>query len=157
MLIKESAVKSKIGFNLLVWSGGLPDSFLPITERLKNIGYDGIECFMQEKDVSAYKKLGNHLQGIGLEATCVLGMGKDENPASESKTTRDNAVAGLKKQLTARMPLTLKLFAALFIPPLPGLETDTLRMTMNINGARKCCAWLVSMQPRQTLSLPWKH
>ena len=44
---------NKIGFNLLVWSGGLPDSFLSITERLKKIGYDGIEVFMAEQDKNA--------------------------------------------------------------------------------------------------------
>ena len=65
---------NKIGFNLLVWSGGLPDSFLSITERLKKIGYDGIEVFMAEQDKNAYSRLGNRLRSIGLEATCVLGV-----------------------------------------------------------------------------------
>ena len=114
MFIRDSALKTKIGFNLLVWSGGLPDSFLPVTERLKKIGYDGIECFMEEKDVSAYKKLGNHLQGIDLEATCVLGMGKDENPASESKATRDKAVAGLKKAIDCAHAINSKIICGPF-------------------------------------------
>jgi D-psicose/D-tagatose/L-ribulose 3-epimerase len=87
---------NKIGFNLLVWSGGLPDSFLTITERLKKIGYDGIEVFMAEQDKNAYSRLGNHLKSIGLEATCVLGVGPDENPVSDSKSTRDKAVDRIK-------------------------------------------------------------
>ncbi len=97
--MKETSSKTKIGFNLLVWSGGLPDMFLPITERLKKIGYDGIECFMEERDTAAYKKLGNHLKSIGLEATCVLGVGPDENPISESKATRDKAIVRLKEAI----------------------------------------------------------
>lgn len=89
-------MKNKIGFNLLVWSGGIPDSFWSVTERLKKTGYDGIECFMEESDVARYKKFGDHLQGIGLEATCVLGVGPDDNPASDSPAVREKAVGRLK-------------------------------------------------------------
>lgn len=88
---------NKIGFNLLVWSGWLPQEFLPITEKLKKIGYDGIEVFMAEQNIDAYKLLGKHLGSIGLEATCVMGLGPDENPASESQEIRDRAVARLKQ------------------------------------------------------------
>lgn len=87
---------NKIGFNLLVWSGGIPESFWEITERLKKIGYDGIECFMEERDVSTYKKFGDHLRDIGLEATCVLGVGPDDNPVGESPAIRQKAVDRLK-------------------------------------------------------------
>ncbi len=105
---------TKIGFNLLVWSGGLPDTFLPITERLKKIGYDGIECFMEERDTTAYRKLGNHLKNIGLEATCVLGVGPDENPASESKVTRDKAVARLKEAIDCAHAINSKIICGPF-------------------------------------------
>lgn len=88
---------NKIGFNLLVWSGGLPDSFMPVTDRLKEIGYDGIECFMEVRDVAAYKRFGNHLRSIGLEATCVLGVGPDENPIDASSAIREKAVDRLKE------------------------------------------------------------
>lgn len=92
-------MKNKIGFNLLVWSGGLPDSFMPITEKLKAIGYDGIECFMEERDHAVYKRLGDHLRKTGLEATCVLGVGPDENPISDSKAVREKAIARLKEAI----------------------------------------------------------
>ncbi len=89
-------MKNKIGFNLLVWSGGIPDSFWEITERLKRTGYDGIECFMEERDVAVYKKFGDHLRSIGLESTCVLGVGPDENPVDESPAVRKKAIERLK-------------------------------------------------------------
>lgn len=90
-------MKNKIGFNLLVWSGGIPDSFRHVTEKLKGLGYDGIECFMEERDTTVYRKFGQHLRDIGLEATCVLGVGPDENPASDSAAVRERAVARLKQ------------------------------------------------------------
>jgi D-psicose/D-tagatose/L-ribulose 3-epimerase len=89
-------MKNKIGFNLLVWSGAIPESFLPVTERLKGLGYDGIECFMEERDPRVYENFGKHLRSIELEATCVLGMGADENPISESRGVREKAVSRLK-------------------------------------------------------------
>jgi len=112
--MKETSLKTKIGFNLLVWSGGLPDTFMSITERLKKIGYDGIECFMAEQDVNAYKRFGSHLQSIGLEATCVLGMGPDENPASESKATRDKAIVRLKEAIDCAHAINSKIICGPF-------------------------------------------
>ena len=105
---------NKIGFNLLVWSGGLPDSFLPVTERLKKLGYDGIECFMAEPDKKVYKRFGDHLRNIGLEATCVLGMGPDENPISDSKTIREKGVARLKYAIDCAHAINSKIICGPF-------------------------------------------
>jgi len=92
-------MKNKIGFNLLVWSGGIPDSFWAVSERLKKTGYDGIECFMEERDPAVYRKFGDHLRSAGLEATCVLGVGPDENPVSDSAAIREKAVARLEQAI----------------------------------------------------------
>src|SRR5688500_11150914 len=98
-------MKNKIGFNLLVWSGGIPDNFWSVTERLKKIGYDGIECFMEERNAALYKKFGDHLRSIGLEATCVLGVGPDENPVSESPAVRQKAIERLKEAIDCAQAL----------------------------------------------------
>ena len=54
---------NKIGFNLLAWSSGIGEDMYPVSERLKKIGYDGIECFMAEQNKEVYKQFGKHLQG----------------------------------------------------------------------------------------------
>jgi D-psicose/D-tagatose/L-ribulose 3-epimerase len=105
---------NKIGFNLLVWAGGLPDSFLPITEKLKVLGYDGIECFMEERDNAAYKRFGDHLRNVGLEATCVLGVGPDENPVGETKAIRARAVIRLKEAIDCAHALGSKIICGPF-------------------------------------------
>lgn len=107
-------MKNKIGFNLLVWSGGIPDSFWSITERLKKTGYDGIECFMAESDRAVYKKFGDHLRGIGLEATSVLGLGPDENPVSDSPAIREKAVERLKLAIDCAEALGSKIICGPF-------------------------------------------
>lgn len=107
-------IMNKIGFNLLVWSGGLPEAFLSISDKLKGIGYDGIEVFMEERDQSSYKRLGKHLNSIGLEATCVLGVGPDDNPISESKAIREKSVARLKEAIDCAQAMGSKIICGPF-------------------------------------------
>ncbi len=105
---------NKIGFNLLAWSGGIGEDMFPVSERLKKIGYDGIECFMAEQNSAVYKHFGKHLQSIGLEATCVLGLGPDENPASDSLAIREKALQRLKNAIDCAQALNSKIICGPF-------------------------------------------
>ena len=87
---------SPVGFNLLVWTAAISEAMNPVAERLKTIGYDGVECFVDTQPVSVYQQFGNHLTQLGLGNTCVTVVGPDENPASESATVREKAVDFLK-------------------------------------------------------------
>lgn len=107
-------MKNKVGFNLLVWSGGIPESFWAVSERLKETGYDGVEVFMEERDGRVYHKFGNHLRDIGLEATCVLGVGPEENPVSDSPAVRQVAVERLKEAIDCAHSLGSKIICGPF-------------------------------------------
>ena len=85
-----------IGFNLLVWTAAISEKMNPIADRLKEIGYDGVECFIDTQDVAVYQKFGAHLNQLSLQSTCVTVVGPDENPASESASVRERAVTHLK-------------------------------------------------------------
>ena len=87
---------SPIGFNLLVWTAAISDKMNPIADRLKQIGYDGVECFIDDQDVSVYQQFGSHLKQLGLQSTCVTVVGPDANPASESAKVREQALTQLK-------------------------------------------------------------
>ena len=87
---------SPVGFNLLAWSAPISEKMHPIAERLKKIGYDGIECFIDYQDVSAYQQFGQHLRQLGLQSTCVMTLSPDENPVSESASVREQALTRLK-------------------------------------------------------------
>jgi D-psicose/D-tagatose/L-ribulose 3-epimerase len=105
---------NKIGFNLLAWSGGIGTDMFPVAERLKKIGYDGVECFMAEQNQEAYKQFGKHLQGIGLEGTCVLGLGPEENPASDSAAIRAKALTRLKHAIDCAHAMNSKIICGPF-------------------------------------------
>jgi len=80
----------------LAWSAGLADHLLPITEKLKSLGYDGVEFALDQQSTTVYQRFGAHLREIGLENTCVLVVGPDENPVSPSAAVRAKAVDYLR-------------------------------------------------------------
>ena len=86
----------KLGFNLLVWTASVSEEHFPIVDRLKKIGYDGIEICNGHQDPAAYRRLGAHLRNIGMEITCVTVLGADANPVSPDAAVRAKALDGLK-------------------------------------------------------------
>ena len=88
---------SPVGFNLLAWTAAISEKMNPVADRLKTIGYDGIECFVANQPVAVYSSFGRHLDQVGLQRTCVAVVGPEMNPASESAAVRRAAVDGLKQ------------------------------------------------------------
>lgn len=99
---------NKIGFNVLAWSAVISDELKPILNRLKNIGYDGVEFFVGSPDNSAYKVIGDYTKNIGLEVSAVFVVGKDENPISEVTTVRKNALERIKWAIDRAYDLNAK-------------------------------------------------
>jgi D-psicose/D-tagatose/L-ribulose 3-epimerase len=87
---------NKIGFNTLVWSAVVSDDLFPIIDRLKEIGYDGVECLIGSPDEKAYKRFGDHAHSIGLETTSVFVVGVDENPVNPSAEIRARGLDRIK-------------------------------------------------------------
>jgi D-psicose/D-tagatose/L-ribulose 3-epimerase len=105
---------NKIGFNVLVWSANVSDGLKPIVEKLKTIGYDGVEFLVGSADEAAYKSLGNYTRDIGLETTAVFVVGKDENPVSESAATRAKALDRIKWAIDRTHDLNAKVLCGPF-------------------------------------------
>ena len=57
----------KVGFNLLVIGSVLGDEHLPLFERMRQIGYDGVEVSVFEGPLAHYERLGRQLKDLGLE------------------------------------------------------------------------------------------
>ena len=84
----------KIGMNLLLWTNHVTEEHFNIVDTLKKTGYDGIELFLGEGDVSHYSKLGNHFSNIEMGVTAVASLAPEENIASPDLKIRE---AGLDK------------------------------------------------------------
>lgn len=87
---------NKIGFNVLAWTAVVSDELFPIADKLKEIGYDGVECLIGSPDAAAYRRFGAHARQTGLEISSVFVVGKDENPISEQASVRAKALDRIK-------------------------------------------------------------
>ncbi|MGB5169993.1 sugar phosphate isomerase/epimerase family protein [Eudoraea sp.] len=86
----------KIGMNMLLWTNHVTEEHYPIVDLLKETGYDGIELYMGEGDVSHYKKLGDHFSDLGLGVTTVTGLTPEENISSANPKIRQAGLDRLK-------------------------------------------------------------
>ena len=89
----------KYGMNLLLWSGEIVEEHYPILDKLKELGYDGVEVPIFNLDLSIYEKLGKKLDELGLECTAVTVRNEDDNPISSDNATRAAGVANNKLAL----------------------------------------------------------
>ncbi len=89
-------MKNKIGFNLLPWSAGVSSQTFPLVDRLKEIGYDGIECFIGSDNQKEYLELAKHCQSLGLDITGVFVVDKDHNPIASEASIRQQGLDRIK-------------------------------------------------------------
>jgi D-psicose/D-tagatose/L-ribulose 3-epimerase len=88
----------KYGMNLLLWTGELNDGLMPILEKLKSFGFDGVEIPIFNTDLD-YAAWGKRLDAIGLERTAVTVRNVDDNPISPDAAVRRKGIEGNKRML----------------------------------------------------------
>jgi D-psicose/D-tagatose/L-ribulose 3-epimerase len=88
----------KFGMNLLLWSGEVTPALLPICEKLKAMGFDGVELPMFNLDLD-YVGLGKSLDGLGLGRTAVTIRTEDDNPISPNASVRRKGIEATKRTL----------------------------------------------------------
>ena len=84
--IQKECFGMKLGFNLLLWTTHVVDEHVPLFDRLKAVGYDGVEIPLFEGEVRHYSRLSRNLKDAGLAATAVTVM-----PSGKSAITADAA------------------------------------------------------------------
>ena len=89
----------KYGLNLLLWTDRMHDGMVPIVEKIKALGYHGIEMPIFELDESLHRQWGKRLDELGLERTAVTVRNAGDNPISPSASVRAAAVDAMKKTL----------------------------------------------------------
>ena len=104
----------QLGFNLLVWTAAISDKYFPHIERLKKIGYDGIEICMGQTETQPYKDTAKVVRDLGLGITCVTIVGADANPVSPDKAVRAKAVDALKWNIDRTVDCGAKLLCGPF-------------------------------------------
>ena len=88
----------KYGMNLLLWNGEVNDELLLVSEKLKSMGYDGVELPMYNLDLD-YESFGRQFDDIGLERTAVTVRTEDDNPISSDAKMRAKGVDVTKRAI----------------------------------------------------------
>jgi D-psicose/D-tagatose/L-ribulose 3-epimerase len=88
----------KYGMNLLLWTGELNDGLMPVLEKLKAMGYDGVEIPIFNLDLD-YGLWGKRFNDLGLERTGVTVRTVDDNPISPDAQVRRKGVDANKRML----------------------------------------------------------
>jgi D-psicose/D-tagatose/L-ribulose 3-epimerase len=106
----------KLGMNMLLWSTDVSGpEYQPVFERLKEIGFDGVEIPIFDREVEKYAELGTRLRELGLEPLAVSARGADDNPLAPD---RSEAVAATKANLDSAAALGATLICGPLAAPL---------------------------------------
>lgn len=84
---------------MLVWNAVASRDLFSNIEKLKAIGYDGIEFSMGNRDPSAYLEIGQLLKDFGMAATAVNAPTPEANPASPDAAIRHAAIDRHKQDI----------------------------------------------------------
>jgi D-psicose/D-tagatose/L-ribulose 3-epimerase len=87
----------KYGMNLLLWTDDpTQESFLPLYERLKAMGFDGVELPIFDAVPERYEALGRRLDDMGLLRTAVTVRNAENDPISADPAIRAAAANATK-------------------------------------------------------------
>lgn len=86
----------KIGMNMLLWTDHVTAQHLPIIEKIKDAGYDGIEIPLGEGNLAHYTALGKQLKQMNLGVSCVTSLLEETNIASPNAFIRQAGLDRLK-------------------------------------------------------------
>ena len=86
----------KVGFNLLLWTGVVTEEHLPVMEKIKKMGGDGVEIPMFSLDASPWEKLATELDALELGRTTVVVLPADASLIDSDVATRKRGIEFLK-------------------------------------------------------------
>ncbi|MFA9431799.1 sugar phosphate isomerase/epimerase family protein [Egicoccus sp. AB-alg2] len=83
----------KLGMNLFLWDSDVTDEkYLPLFERLKTIGFDGVEVPIFDARPEAIAALARRLDDLGLERTAVTAAGAHNAVISADPAVRQAGI-----------------------------------------------------------------
>jgi D-psicose/D-tagatose/L-ribulose 3-epimerase len=86
----------KYGINLYLWADDMHDGLMPVLEKLKQIGYDGVEVPIFDLDQAKWKLWAKRLDDLGLERTANTVIAPEHNPVSADPAIRKAAYEHMK-------------------------------------------------------------
>ena len=108
----------KLGFNLLLWTTHVVDEHVPLFDRLKSTGYDGVEIPLFEGEVGHYQRFGRIIKDAGLAASAVTVLPAGKSAIAAEAAERALALDHLKWALDSAAALGANVLCGPFHQPL---------------------------------------
>jgi D-psicose/D-tagatose/L-ribulose 3-epimerase len=108
----------RLGFNLLLWTTHVVDEHVPLFDRLKQTGYDGVEIPLFEGEVNHYKRLGRIVKDAGLAASAVTVLPTGKSAIAAEAAQRALALDHLKWAIDCAAALGANVLCGPFHQPL---------------------------------------
>lgn len=109
----------KVGINLLLWTAHVTEAHMPLCEKLKAAGFDGVEVPVHEGDEAHYRALGKRLDGIGLKRTVTTVLpGPQADFISPDPASRKAALEYMRGAIDRSAALGAEVVAGPFYQPL---------------------------------------
>ncbi len=105
---------TRIGMNMLLWTGHVTEEHTPILENIKAEGFTGVEIPVVEGDETHYTAIKQVLDRIGLECTTVSVLSADKNPVSPDPAIRQAALDHMKWAIDMSVALGSKILVGPF-------------------------------------------
>src|SRR5262249_23026520 len=102
----------KYGMNMFLWSNDVrAGKYLPIFERLRRLGYEGVEIPIFEPDLKAYTRMAKRLDDLGLERTAVTIRRPEHDPLSPRAAVRRKGIDQSKEIFECAQALGTRIMA----------------------------------------------
>ncbi len=95
----------RYGLNLFLWTTDVRDEHLPLLERARELGYDGVEIPIDSGMTSSPERLREALDDAGLACTTMTHLGADRHTASPDPAVRRRALEELRFAIDASQTL----------------------------------------------------
>jgi D-psicose/D-tagatose/L-ribulose 3-epimerase len=87
----------KFGINLYLWADDMHDGLMPVLERLKKIGYDGVEVPIFDLDLAKWAMWARRLDELGLQCTANTVIAAEHNPLSPDPAVQEAAYEHMRR------------------------------------------------------------
>ena len=111
----------RFGMNLLLWSAGFPREALPLLEKVKGIGFDGVELPVFDIDAVDVPATRQALKDNGLGVTVCMIVQEDQNLIADDPATRQRGVDHLKRAIDLTAELGAEVMAGPMYSPVGRL------------------------------------
>ena len=127
----------KYAAHSMMWTPTFTEKDLGLFDRLKGMGFDGLEIFLNHPESLPMEKIKEKMNETGMGCTLSVGLGKEQNLISPDRGARDAGVAFLKEGVDVACELGTDVVSGVIYAAW-GEFTGKMRTEDEWNYSREC-------------------